>query len=104
MKKIEELNETLIGQYCVIEYDGLPYPGLILDIDEDTAEVRAMCRIGANRFFWPMVEDRVWYEKEKIITLLSQEPELVTKRHRKLDDQLWKQICIVLRLNEQGKK
>ncbi|WAR26590.1 hypothetical protein MAR_012294 [Mya arenaria] len=82
----EDMDERLVGRYCIIDYDGLPYPGLILDIDEEGAEVSAMCRIGAHRFFWPLIEDRLWYGKEKIVALLETEPELVTKRHRKLDE------------------
>ncbi|WAR24778.1 hypothetical protein MAR_038447 [Mya arenaria] len=100
----EDMDERLIGRYCIIDYDGLPYPGLILDIDEEGAEVSAMCRIGANRFFWPLVEDRLWYGKEKIVALLETEPELVTKRHRKLDDSMWKHICDKLGLDNKGKK
>ncbi|WAR05307.1 hypothetical protein MAR_020676, partial [Mya arenaria] len=65
------LSDSLIGSYCVVDYEGLPYPGLIMDVDEDTVEVTAMCRIGPNRFFWPLVEDRLWYGKEKLITFLK---------------------------------
>ncbi|WAR19946.1 hypothetical protein MAR_001784 [Mya arenaria] len=100
----EDMDERLIGRYCIIDYDGLPYPGLILDIDEEGAEVSAMCRIGANRFFWPLIEDRLWYGKEKIVALLETEPELVTNRHRKLDDSMWKHICDKLGLDNKGKK
>ncbi|WAR03051.1 hypothetical protein MAR_009609 [Mya arenaria] len=99
----EDMYERLIGRYCIIDYDDLPYPGLILDIDEG-AEVSAMCRIGANRFFWPLVEDRLWYGKEKIVALLETEPELATKRHRKLDDSMWKHIYDKLGLDNKGKK
>ncbi|WAR13556.1 hypothetical protein MAR_027736 [Mya arenaria] len=67
----EDMDERLIGRYCIIDCDGLPYPGLILDIDEEGAEVSAMCRVGANRFFWPLVGDRLWYGKEKIVALLG---------------------------------
>ena len=93
----------MVGRYCVIEYDGLPYPGLIQDVDEEI-EVSAMHRIGNNRFFLPLVEERLWYGKDKIVKLLECEPELVTKRHRKLDDEIWIEVCDKLGLDDQGKK
>ena len=34
------LDEDLIGQYIVVEYDGLPYPGEVMDVDEDDLEVK----------------------------------------------------------------
>lgn len=34
------MEESLIGRYLVILYDGLPYPGVILDVDEDDVEVK----------------------------------------------------------------
>ncbi|XP_052778140.1 uncharacterized protein LOC128215498 [Mya arenaria] len=98
------LSDSLIGSYCVVDYEGLPYPGLIMDVDEDTVEVTAMCRIGPNRFFWPLVEDRLWYGKEKLITLLEEEPALVTKRHRHIDSCMWKRILEKMGLDEAGKK
>lgn len=84
-------------------YEHLPYPGLIVDVDEDTAEVSAMCRIGVNILFWPLVEDRLWYERGNIIKLID-EPELVTKRHRKINDTIWSEIIDKLGLDDQGKK
>ncbi|WAR01361.1 hypothetical protein MAR_007919 [Mya arenaria] len=98
------LSDSLIGSYCVVDYEGLPYPGLIMDVDEDTVEVTAMCRIGPNRFFWPLVEDRLWYGNEKLITLLEEEPALVTKRHRHIDSCMWKRILEKMGLDEAGKK
>ena len=36
-------------------------PFSLQDLDEESAEVKCMCRIGTNRFFWPLVEDIIWY-------------------------------------------
>jgi hypothetical protein len=47
----------VIGQWCVIHYDKSVYPGIIQDIDNESAEVNCMCSIGNNRFFWGLVED-----------------------------------------------
>ena len=75
----EDFTDNLVDRYCVVEYDGLPYPGEILDV-----EVSAMHRIGVNRFFWQMLPDELWYTKEKVLTFLDNEPEKVTARHRHL--------------------
>ena len=87
-----ELDETLISQYCVVEYDKLPYPGLILDVDDDSAEVKVMHRIGINRFFWPLHDDVLWYKREHFITILRDEPEHVTGRHMQLKKDVWQEI------------
>jgi hypothetical protein len=34
------VDEDLIGLWAVVEYDGLPYPGEILDVDENDVEVK----------------------------------------------------------------
>ncbi|KAJ8355257.1 hypothetical protein AAFF_G00078390, partial [Aldrovandia affinis] len=43
-------------------------------------EVKVMHNIGRNRFFWPRLEDQIWYTVDKVITLIPP-PENVTKRH-----------------------
>jgi hypothetical protein len=44
LQKIDVVDDSLFGRFCVIKYDGLPYPGTILDVDDD-AVVKVMCRI-----------------------------------------------------------
>ncbi|KAH3855487.1 hypothetical protein DPMN_098083 [Dreissena polymorpha] len=73
-------------------YDGLSYPGIILPVDEDYVEVKTMSRVGrntSNRWFWPMRDDVLWYDRKSIITLLDEEPVHVTKRHLKINDDIW---------------
>lgn len=56
---VEEIDESLIGKFCVVVYDLLPYPCLILDVDDDEdKEVKVMARKGPNKFYWPLIEDR----------------------------------------------
>lgn len=84
---------------CVVEYDGHPYPGIILDVDDSEVEVTVMARIGVNRFFWPLIEDRLWYSKEKVVTLLKTAPQPVTKRHHQIDSNTWMAIAEELNLD-----
>jgi hypothetical protein len=82
----------------------LPYPGIIQDVDDERVEVAAMNQIGPNRFFWLMIEDRFFYEKHEIVTLLKDEPKHVTKRHQQLPEDIWKAIVAKLELDDQGNK
>jgi len=76
----DTLNDDIKGKLCIVRYDGGLYPGVILDIDEDnTLEVKCMHKVGPNRFFWPAVEDVLWYKVDDIVSLIS-EPTSVTKR------------------------
>lgn len=44
----------IIGKWCVVVYNNMPYPGSIQDTDQDSVELKAMNKVGINRFFWPM--------------------------------------------------
>ncbi|XP_045063797.1 uncharacterized protein LOC123481960 [Coregonus clupeaformis] len=93
---IIDLHEGLIGSWCVVRYDGDPYPGIIQDVDpEGCALVRTMSHIGKNKFFWPMRDDVIWYRPEDVIRLVP-EPQPVTKRHVMVEPTVWKEICSVL--------
>ncbi|WAR24274.1 hypothetical protein MAR_037943, partial [Mya arenaria] len=86
------LDESLIDRFCVVDYDGRPYPGKIVDVDDNNIEVSAMHCIGDNIFFWPLTPDVIWYEGVKVVTLLNNEPSLVTTRHRAIDKTVWEAI------------
>ncbi|XP_062576402.1 uncharacterized protein LOC134238291 [Saccostrea cucullata] len=93
INRISEVDESLVSKYCVVKYDGRAYPGVILAVDEDDElEVKTMHRVGHNRFFWPMLEDTLWYAKENVITLLKNPPRPVTKRHVEVDPAIWELI------------
>jgi len=40
LETVTTVEESLIGRYLVILYDGQPYPGVVLDVDEDDVEVK----------------------------------------------------------------
>ncbi|XP_052224930.1 uncharacterized protein LOC127840558 [Dreissena polymorpha] len=88
LEKIVCVEESLVGGYVVVNYDGMPYPGVVQAVAENDLEVQVMHRIGRNRFFWPRMEDVLWYSQDNIITLLQKEPEQVTSRHRQIPPHL----------------
>ena len=92
LHKPEVIDESLISKWCVVAYDGLPYPGIVQDVDNDELEVKVMHRIGRNRYFWPMMEDTLWYRQETLVTLLNEEPEYVTKRHQQINPTMWTEV------------
>jgi hypothetical protein len=88
--KKPDLDDTLIEQYCVVKYDGRPYPGIIQAVDADELEVNVMHCIGENRFFWPRMDDVLWYTLENVLTLIPP-PEKLT-RHFQIDKTIWEEI------------
>lgn len=69
-------DESQVGQWCVVKYDGLPYPGIIQYVDVNDIEVKVLHRIGTKRFFWPLLEDVLWYSHGYI-----RQPSAVGSRH-----------------------
>jgi len=57
---ITHLDSTLVGKFCIIKYDGKLCPGKILQVeaDDDDAFILCMNKIGDNRFFWPIYQNR----------------------------------------------
>ncbi|KAL4228634.1 hypothetical protein ACF0H5_011682 [Mactra antiquata] len=77
-------SEYSVGTWCAVCYDKTIYPGIIQDIDAESVQMKCMARIGHNRFFWPRIDDIIWYNWNDVIMSI---PELtkVTDRHRKID-------------------
>ncbi|KAL2099467.1 hypothetical protein ACEWY4_005947 [Coilia grayii] len=80
------------GQWCIVNYDGQPYPGIILTVEEQNVQIKCMHRTGRydlNRFYWPSpIEDLNWYAENQIMCLMP-EPVAANKRYIELDDKIW---------------
>lgn len=85
------VSNASIDEWCVVNYDGMPFPGQIKDVDDDSVEVSTMSRVGNNRFFWPAREDRIWYDYDKIISGIPPVSK-VTSRHHKIEESFWEAI------------
>lgn len=46
-------SKDMIGQWCVVKYDDIFYPGTIVKVNETHAKVTCIHKVGKNRFFWP---------------------------------------------------
>ncbi|XP_041920930.1 uncharacterized protein LOC121684876 [Alosa sapidissima] len=77
---LDEITEDLKGKWCIVIYENDPYPGIIEDVDEGAVEVKVMCSAGQNKFFWPLIEDKIWYTQDNVMTLISP-PEKINSRH-----------------------
>ena len=86
-----ELAQELVGQHCLIKYDGKAYPGKILevDVDDDDALIKCMARIGENRFFWPLCDDVAWYMRQDILTIIDEPASVGRGRHCQVDPLVW---------------
>lgn len=89
---IDTVDQTLIGRHCLVRYDGLVFPGQIVDVDNDECLVKCMIRVGRkdNTFFWPHMEDIVWYPIVDVLTLIP-EPVLISRsgRHLRIHPHIW---------------
>ena len=99
---VTNVEENLVGRFVVFEYDALPYPGIVLNEVDDKLEVKVMNKVGANRIFWPLMDDVLWYKKEKIVTDLEKDPKSVKKRYYMLDNNIRKEITQKLQLDDRG--
>lgn len=45
-----------------------------------------------NRFFWPLIDDVIWYPWADIKSLIP-EPKQVTNRHVAIDQKVWDALC-----------
>ncbi|KAK6168704.1 hypothetical protein SNE40_020096 [Patella caerulea] len=87
-----EIDETLINKWCLVNYYGYLYPGIINDVDDEEIEVTAMSSAGRNRYFWPRMEDRIWYSLDKFLALIP-EPQPITGRHFQVDHEIFEKIA-----------
>ncbi len=80
------------GQWCVVQYDDEPYPGIILQVEENNVKVKCMHRNGVNKFFWPSPRDDInWYGDDQIMCLIP-EPLALNKRSVQIDQRFWEFI------------
>ena len=87
-------DEDLVGWYCVVNYDGKGYPGLIEDADEESIRIDSMHRVGRknNIFFWLTKKDtEVWYAYTDVITLIPQ-PTEIDNGHFAVDPSIWSKV------------
>ncbi|KAJ4940403.1 hypothetical protein JOQ06_026706 [Pogonophryne albipinna] len=96
-EQIDDITKDLLGKWCVITYDDNPHPGIIADMAEGGLEVKVMHYIGRNRFFWPRLEDKIWYTVDKVVTLIPP-PENLTQRHVQISPRVFAAVCKQLNL------
>jgi len=57
IQSVETFGSTLVGQYCIVQYCGKPYPGRITNVMETDVEVECMhsvpSKYNTNTFLWP---------------------------------------------------
>ena len=80
-----------IDQLCVVKYDGNLYPGIIKATDELEAQVKCVHRAGENKFFWPVVDDLIWYTFENVIAFIPL-PQPVSSRHLGVQKDIWAKL------------
>lgn len=92
-----EYSVDLVGKWLVVDYDDLPYPGIVQDIDHESVVVKVMHRIGNNRFFWPAKEDVCPNEFSQVVTEFGG-MESVTSHNMQMPVNVWDYVCTKLDL------
>ena len=90
VRPIENLDD-LLGQWCVVRYEGRIYPGIVLGTEGNDIEVKCMSVAGKNRFYWPSRDDRCWYSSDNVVGCIP-EPQKVGSRHMEIHPELWENI------------
>lgn len=87
-------DESQVVQWCVVKYDGLPYPGIIQNVDVNDIEVKVMHRIETKIFFGPC-----WKMSCGILTAIYiEQPSAVGSRHTQLSQAEWEFVVRSLNL------
>ena len=90
------LSNKLLGQYCVVIYNGHPFPGIIRKCDQEAAQVECLLKAGKNRWYFnEKIKDTCWYTHDKIIGLIPAHTD-IGSRHKQVDNNLWdKVVCMI---------
>lgn len=79
-------NVTLsVGDWCLVKYDNLTYPGEVTDIDDREAEVSVMLKAG-TMYKWPKCPDVLRYSKDQVIRKISPTVKVNNRRYFKFFD------------------
>lgn len=89
----DKIPHNLLNRYVLVQYDNEPYPGVVIDCDDDEVYVRCMHRVGRDfkscSFYWPKaVKDECWYSIEDVLAIIPQ-PHAVGRKFY-VDATLWK--------------
>lgn len=68
-----------IGTWLVINYNGVLYPGIVTNLNNDQTEVNVLHAIGKNKYIWPTKKDCIWYTQEEIHCMTTA-PKKITRR------------------------
>ncbi|KAI4828768.1 hypothetical protein KUCAC02_022844 [Chaenocephalus aceratus] len=80
------------GKFIVVNYEGKPFVGQIVQVVGDEIEVSCMKQLSAkNVFTWPHPPDLLFYYESDVLFMIS-EPEPVNSRHSQLTTEDWKKF------------
>ena len=86
--------KDLLNKQVIINYNGKPYPGLVVDIDEQDVRVRCVHRIGKLdkcHFYWPKcLTDESLYDMKDIIAIIPEPEKICTKYFE--DPKIWEMV------------
>lgn len=66
------------GNFVIVDYEGVKYPGIVVELKKSGAEVSTMCQSGVN-WKWPSKPDKLIYSNRDIVEVIS-EPTKIGRR------------------------
>ncbi|XP_052227670.1 uncharacterized protein LOC127842276 [Dreissena polymorpha] len=85
--------KDILNKYVIVNFNGRPYPGKVIDVDEEVVEVTCMHQVGkknSNCFYWPkLVKDISWYDYDQILTVIPEPKPIGNTNQYKVDEFIW---------------
>ena len=66
-----QLCAVRIGDWVLIQYDSMSFPGLVKAVWEEEVQVSVMVPSGTSCFKWPAVDDTIVYKMKGVLSILD---------------------------------
>ena len=77
-----------IGDWCVVQYETVSYPGVVEDIVNAELKVSVMVKCGPSKWKWPDPIDCLWYKQENIVKKINPPIPVASRGQFQFDDDI----------------
>lgn len=87
----EVIKSKHIGQWCVLNYDEQPYPGIIQEVENHNIKIKCLHRNGINNFFLGQAPEMTYISDDQVICFIPV-PLPVNKRSVQINHDIWEYL------------